>query len=139
VLADGEAHDSPRAKSQAGPHAMISLHNLTEAAEAGFTRRPLPAHLAPLLDAYKKVYLSYRPADARYLSNHRGHLMFLRPEERELCTADLIRGTTFTATKPELRERLRELGDAGYDHFSVTIRQGHPDMLEDWADVFDGM
>ena len=139
VLADGEAYDSPRVKSQAGPHAMISLHNLTEAAEAGFARRPLPPHLTPLLEAYKKVYLSYQPADARYLSNHRGHLMFLRPEEQELCTADLIRATTFTATKPELRERLRELRNAGYDHFSVTIRQGHPDMLEDWADVFDGL
>jgi 5,10-methylenetetrahydromethanopterin reductase len=118
---------------------MISLHNLTEAAEAGFTRRPLPPHLAPLLDAYKKVYLSYQPADARYLGNHRGHLMFLRPEEQDLCTADLIRATTFTATKPELRERLRKLRSAGYGHFSITIRQGHPDMLEDWAEVFEGL
>jgi 5,10-methylenetetrahydromethanopterin reductase len=139
VVADGEAYDSDRIKAQAGPHAMIALHNLTEAAERGFSRRRLPPHLAPLLDAYQEVYRSYRPEDARYLSNHRGHLMFLRPEERALCTADLIRATTFTATKVELRERLQALRDAGYTHFSITIRQGHPEMLEDWADVFSAI
>jgi 5,10-methylenetetrahydromethanopterin reductase len=139
VLADGEAADSPRAKAQAGPHAMIALHNLTEAAEAGFTRRPLPPHLAPLLEAYGSIYRSYMPEDARYLSNHRGHLMFLRPEERDLCHAELIQAMTFTATKAELRERLRELERAGYDHFSITIRQGQPEMLEDWAEVFAGL
>jgi len=35
-----------------------------------------------------------QPRD-RYLANHRGHLMFLRPEEQEVCTADLIRALTF--------------------------------------------
>jgi 5,10-methylenetetrahydromethanopterin reductase len=136
VLAEREACDSDRIKTQAGPHAMIALHNAIEAAERGFSRRPLPAQIAPLLDAYREVYRGYAPADARYLSNHRGHLMFLRPEERALCTAELIRAMTFTATKPELRERLRALRDAGYTHFSITIRQGHPGMLEEWADVF---
>ncbi|HXP77014.1 MAG TPA: LLM class flavin-dependent oxidoreductase [Stellaceae bacterium] len=139
VLADGEAPDSPRAKQQAGPHAMIRLHNAIEAEEGGFTRPPLPPHLAPLLERYREIYLGYHPADARYLSNHRGHLMFLRQEEQALCTAELIRATTFTATKSELRERLRALRDAGYDHFSVTIRHGHPEMLEEWIEVFAGL
>ena len=52
--------------------------------------------------------------------------MFLRPEEHEVCTADLIRTMTFTATTPELRERIRELRSAGYNHFAVSIRHGHP-------------
>ena len=139
VLADGEAADSPRAKAQAGPHAMIRLHNAIEAAEAGFARPPVPANLQPLLERYRETYLTYAPPDGRYLSNHRGHLMFLRPEEQAICTAELIRATTFTATKSELRDRLRALRDAGYDHFSITIRHGHPEMLEDWIEIFAGV
>jgi len=139
VLAEGEKPDSSRAKAQAGPHAMIALHGAIEAEESGLPRRPLPAHLRPLYERYRDIYQTYQPTDARYLTNHRGHLMFLRPEEQPLCTADLIEATTFTATKPELRERLRALRDAGYSHFSITIRHGHAEMLEEWADVFDSV
>lgn len=139
VLKDGEAADSPRAKAQTGPHATITLHNLVELEEFGNMGRTLPPALAPLLERYREIYRKYEPADARYLSNHRGHLMFLRPEEHEVCTADLIRTLTFTATSPELRERIRELGAAGYTHFAIHIRHGHPEMLEEWADVFAGV
>jgi 5,10-methylenetetrahydromethanopterin reductase len=139
VVSEGEALDSPRVRAQAGPHATIALHNLVEVEEFGNMGRSLPPHLAPLLERYRQIYLKYEPADARYLSNHRGHLMFLRPEEHEVCTADLIRTLTFTATTPELRERIRELGAAGYNHFSIHIRHGHPRMLEEWAEVFAGV
>jgi len=139
VVQDGEAFDSARVKAQAGPHATIALHNLVEVEEFGNMGRSVPPHLAPLLERYRQIYQKYEPADARYLSNHRGHLMFLRPEEHEVCTADLIRTLTFTATRSELRDRIRELGAAGYNHFSIHIRHGHPQMLEDWADVFQGV
>ena len=86
----------------------------------------VPPALAPLLERYREIYEAYEPADARYLANHRGHLMFLRPEEQEVCTADLIRTMTFTGTRPALRERLRELREAGYNHFAISIRHGHP-------------
>jgi 5,10-methylenetetrahydromethanopterin reductase len=95
--------------------------------------------LLPLLEKYRALYTSYQPPDARYLTNHRGHLMFLKPEEAPLCTAELIRATTFTGTMPALRDQLRALRDAGYDHFSITIRHGHPEMLEAWIEVFAGI
>ena len=139
VLKDGEAADGPRARAQAGPHAMVALHNVVEAAEFGNMGRGVPSELTPLLERYREIYAKYEPADARYLSNHRGHLMVLRPEEQEVCTADLVRTLTMTATKPELRERLRDLGRAGYTHFAIGIRHGHPQMLEEWADVFEGV
>jgi 5,10-methylenetetrahydromethanopterin reductase len=139
VLAEGEAYDGKRAKALAGPHAMIALHNQVEAAEAGFTRPPMAPHLQPLLEQYRALYMTYRPPDARYLTNHRGHLMFLKPEEEHLCTAELIEATTFTGTKAALREQLRALRAAGYDHFSITIRHGHPEMLEEWIEVFAGI
>jgi 5,10-methylenetetrahydromethanopterin reductase len=139
VLVDGEAYDSPRAKAQAGPTAMVGLHNIVERDEFGDLGRPIPAQLAPLVERYREIYRRYEPADARYLSNHRGHLMFLRPEEQEICTADLIRATTFTTPRAELRERLRELVRAGYTSVGVTIRYRHPEMLEEWASVFEGV
>ena len=79
VLKDGEPYDSPRAKAQAGPHANLVYHAFAEAAEFGDLNRPIPSHLAPLVEQYKKIYAGYMPDDAKYLSNHRGHLMFLRP------------------------------------------------------------
>ena len=118
---------------------MISLHNLTEAQEAGFTRRPLPPHLAPLLERYKAIHRGYEPADARYLTNHRGHLMYLKPEEQQFCTPELIRFTTWTAPKAELRERLRELSRVGYSHFGVNIGYRAEGKLEEWAEVFEGV
>ena len=65
--------------------------------------------------------------------------MFLRPEEHEVCTADSIRTLTFTGPRPELQDRIRDLGAAGYNHFSIHIRHGHPEMLEEWADLFEGV
>ena len=137
VLREGEAYDSPRVKAQAGPHATLALHSLAEAAEFGDINRPIPPHLATLVAEYKKIYASYEPADAKYLANHRGHLMFLRPEEQALCTGELIRGATFTAHRHELRDRIRALADAGFKHVGIHIRHGQPEMLEDWADVFE--
>jgi 5,10-methylenetetrahydromethanopterin reductase len=139
VLNDGEAYDSPRAKAQAGPHATIALHNLVEVEEFGNFGRNVPPALSHLLERYRAIYEKYEPADARYLENHRGHLMVLRPEEHEICTADLIRMLTVTGTKAALQDRIRALAAMGYTHFAVNIRHGHPSMLEDWAEVFAGV
>jgi alkanesulfonate monooxygenase SsuD/methylene tetrahydromethanopterin reductase-like flavin-dependent oxidoreductase (luciferase family) len=139
VLRNGEAGDSPRVKAHAGPTATIALHSLVERDEFGDLGRPIPPQLAPLIERYRQIYLTYEPADARYLSNHRGRLMFLRPEEQAICTAELIRATTFTGTRAELREQLRELGRVGFTRVGVTIRHGYPEMLEEWADVLEGV
>jgi 5,10-methylenetetrahydromethanopterin reductase len=137
LLSEGEPYDSARAKAIAGPHAMSGLHGAVEAETLGFKRPPFPAHLTSVLERYQKTYLAYEPSDARYLTNHRGHLMFLRPEEHQFCTAELIRERTFTGTSAELLDRLRTLRKAGFNHFSITIRQGHPEMLEEWAGLFE--
>jgi 5,10-methylenetetrahydromethanopterin reductase len=139
VLKDGEAYDSARAKDQAGPTAIMLLHDLVEHDLQDHAPATLSPLLAAALEKYRRVYDRFEPADARYLSNHRGHLMFLKPEERDICDADLVKNFSWTATKPELQERLRTLRDAGFHHVSVQIRHGHPTMLEDWWDVFQGV
>jgi 5,10-methylenetetrahydromethanopterin reductase len=136
VLADGEPADSPRAKAQAGPAAAIIFHNNAEEDELGSIGFPAPPQFKAKFDAYREIYRNYEPADARYLSNHRGHLMFLRPEEQELITGDVIRAFTFTGTRTELVDGLRAIKAAGYRQFGMHIRTGHETaMLEDWAEV----
>lgn len=139
VLRDGEVCDSARVKSQIGANATVALHSLAERAEFGDIGRPVPPNLAALVEGYRQVYLKYEPSDARYLSNHRGHLMYLRPEEQQFCTAELIRNTTWTAPRDELRERLRETRAAGYRHFVVSLGYRHPGRLEEWAEIIQGV
>ena len=143
VLKDGETCGSPRVRAEAGPAAMMMLHNAMEAQDhgnlVGGETPPTDADLpfGRLEREYRAIYLSYQPADARYLTLHRGHLMFVRPEEERFATADLIRATTATGTAPELRDRMRRLKDAGYDEAVVQIMPGCETMIEDWARVFE--
>lgn len=140
VLQEGEPYDSARVKGQVGPNAMIALHAAVEADAFGSHQRwPVPDHVVPLVERFREIYETYEPADARYLSNHRGHLMYLRPEEQELCTAELIRHSTWTAPKAELRERIREMPKLGFSHFGVNMGHGYPERLEEWADVLAGV
>jgi len=139
VLADGEAYDSPRAKAQAGPTAVMVMHDLAEAEERRTLGYRFPADLQPLFEAFKEIYAQYTPQDARYLQVHRWHLMRLRPEEEPLATAELIRRLTLTGTKQHLRAEIRALRDAGYAQFAAHIRYGHETMVEDWAEVLAGV
>ncbi len=136
VLADDEPADSPRAKAQAGPAAAIVFHNNAEEEELGSIGFPTPPQFKAKFDAYKTIYRNYQPPDARYLTNHRGHLMFLRPEEQEIISGDIIRAFTFTGTRAALVDDLRAMKQAGYSQFGMHIRTGHEmAMLEDWAEV----
>ena len=139
VLAEGEAFDSDRAKALAGPAAAVVLHDLVEQEQFGTIGLDLPDALATLLERYRSLYRSYTPEDARYLTLHRGHLLFLRPEEAPLITGDLIRGATITGTRAELRETIRALEEAGFTQFSCHIRFGHEETLDEWADVIEGL
>lgn len=138
VLRPGEDYDSPRVKAQAGPFAAVIPHNLIEAG-VGDLNMTAPTELTALLDGYRRLYDSYDPADARYLQVHRGHALFLRPEEEPLITGELIRAATFTGPKEELQERLCALRSAGLDRWAVQIPHNHPDALDDWAEVIAGV
>ena len=140
VLAEGEPADSPRAKAQAGPAAAIVFHNNAEEQELGSIGFPTPPQFKAKFDAYREIYRKYEPPEARYLSNHRGHLMFLRPEEQDIISGDVIRAFTFTGTRAELIDGLRAMKAAGYSQFGMHIRTGHETaMLEDWAEVIAGV
>jgi 5,10-methylenetetrahydromethanopterin reductase len=131
VLREGEGMASERAFAQAGPLAAVALHSIVE---SGASLDQLPQPLRALAEEYQRLHESYEPADARYLSLHRGHLLFVRPDEAKFVTPELIQARTFTGTRAELRDRVRALAE-GYDQFTVQLVPGHEDAIDDWADV----
>ena len=136
ILEDGEAADGPRAMAQAGPAAAMVMHDMVEAqAMREMVKFEVPEMMRPAVEAFREIHASYLPEDARYLSTHAGHLMVVRPEERPLISAEMIRALSFTGTAPELRERVRGFRDAGFKQFSAHIRHGHPEMVGEWADL----
>jgi 5,10-methylenetetrahydromethanopterin reductase len=137
VLHPGEAYDSQRAIAQAGTAVAVFFHDMAETTEPGSMEAAMGKEVSDLIEQYRQVYLRY-PEQRRHLLNHKGHLMFLKPEERHLVTADLIRTMTFTGARDELRERLRNLADAGYNQFTVQIVEGQESALEDWAELCFG-
>ena len=136
ILDDGEPADSPRAIAQAGPRAAMLLHRAADAALAGLPMMaPMLPSVAEAVAGYVELARKFTPQGAHYLENHRGHLMFVKPEERRFVTAELIRRTTYTATEKELKERFAALADAGYSEIAVQIVPGQEHAIEDWGRI----
>ena len=136
ILEDGEAFDSPRALAEAGPRAAVLLHRAADEALAGLPNTSkVPDAVAEEVAGYIALARGFEPAEARYLRNHRGHLLFVKPEERPFVTAELIRQTTFTGTEPELRNRIGALRDAGYTQFAIQILPGREAAISDWGRI----
>jgi 5,10-methylenetetrahydromethanopterin reductase len=136
VLADDEPADSPRAVAQAGPRAAVLLHRAADFDMEGWQNTsPPPQEVAAEVSGYVEMARHYEPPDARYLTNHRGHFLFVKPEERKFVTAELIRRTTFTATEQALKQRVEALLEAGWNQLVIAITPGEERALEDWARI----
>jgi 5,10-methylenetetrahydromethanopterin reductase len=134
ILDDGEPADSPRAIAQAGPRAAMLLHRAADAALMGWPAMAgIPPELAETVAGYVELARGFRPQGAPYLENHRGHLMFVKPEERRFISAELIRRTSFIGTEKEVRARLGALADAGFDEVTLHIVPGQEHAIEDWG------
>ena len=131
VLDEGEPFDSPSAMAQAGPGVAVRFHAMVEDESRNTDGFPFPDEL----EAYRKVYEGYTPADARYLSNHRGHLMFVRPDETHV-TGPVIKAMSLIGTKAELVERLKAIKALGFSQVQFNLVPGHEhEMMERFADV----
>jgi 5,10-methylenetetrahydromethanopterin reductase len=136
ILEEGEPADSPRAIAQAGPRAAMLLHRAADQALAGFPNtNPVPAAIADTVAGYVELARNFRPQGAHYLENHRGHLMFVKPEERRFVTAELIRLTTITATEKGIKDRIAALFAAGYTEVAIQIVPGQEHAIEDWGKI----
>ena len=136
VLEPGEPVDSPRAMAQAGPRAAVLLHRAADLDMEGWKNTSeVPSSVKDVVDGYIDMARTFEPQDARYLTNHRGHFVFVKPEERKFVNAELIRRTTFTATEQELKQRIEALRDAGWSQFVIPITPGEERAIEDWARI----
>jgi 5,10-methylenetetrahydromethanopterin reductase len=136
VLAEGEPTDSPRAMAQAGPRAAVLLHRAADFDMEGWQNTsPVPQEVAVEVAGYLGMARRYEPPNARYLTNHRGHFVFVKPEERKFVTAELIRRTTFTATEQALKQRVEALREAGWSQLVIAITPGEEQAIEDWARI----
>ncbi len=136
VLDEHEPADSARAVAQAGPRAAMLLHRAADAALMGLpTIAAIPPEVADTVAAYVEKSRSFRPQGAHYLENHRGHLMFVKPEERAFVTGDLIRLMTFAAPEKELKDRIGKLAAAGYTEIAIQIVPGQEHAIEDWGRI----
>jgi 5,10-methylenetetrahydromethanopterin reductase len=134
VLQDGEPADSARAMAQAGPRAAVMLHRAADERLAGL--KPGVAMLStPEIDGYVELARGFEPRDAPYLENHRGHLMFVKPEEKKFVTAKMIAETSFTAGEAEIKKRIEALRGAGYTQFTIQIVPGQEKAIEDWGRI----
>jgi 5,10-methylenetetrahydromethanopterin reductase len=119
---------------QAGPRAAVMLHRAADERLAGL--KPGVAMLStPEIDGYVELARGFKPESARYLENHRGHLMFVKPEEKKFVTAKMIAETSFTATEAEIRKRIGALREAGYSQFTIQLVPGQEHALADWARI----
>ena len=137
VLHPGESADSPRAMAQAGPRAATLLHRAADVDQQGWENTMNVAHegIAEAIAGYVEMARQFEPRDARYLHNHRGHFVFVKPEEKRFVTAELIRRTTFTATEQELTQRIEALREAGWNQLVIPITPGEERALDDWARI----
>jgi 5,10-methylenetetrahydromethanopterin reductase len=134
VLQDGEPADSERAMAQAGPRAAVMLHRAADERLAGL--KPGIAMLStPEIDGYVELARGFKPEEARYLENHRGHLMFVKPEEKKFVTAKMIAETSFTAPEAEIKRRIEALRAAGYSQFTIQLVPGQEKAIEDWGRI----
>ena len=139
VLQPGEPADSDRAVAQAGPRAATLLHRAADVDQQGWENTMNVSHegIAEAIAGYVEMARHFEPDDARYLQNHRGHFVFVKPEERRFITAELIRRTGFTATEQELKQRVAALRDAGWSQIVIPIVPGEERAIEDWARIKD--
>jgi len=136
VLEPGEKFDSPRVIAQAGPRAAVMMHRAADQAMMGLPNTaPLPPQFQDAAAKYVELVKSYGPQGAYYLSNHRGHLMFIRDDERPFLSAELIKHATWTATAPELIERIQAIEAAGFNQIVFSILPGQEHAIEDWGRI----
>jgi 5,10-methylenetetrahydromethanopterin reductase len=138
VLDGDPKSDEAKLMAQAAPMTAVMFHNMADDVGAMGGRNLPQGPLSNSVSEYLQVHDGYEPDDARYLTNHRGHLVFLRPEETHV-TPDLVKATTMSGTRNELVERMRALRTAGYDQVTIQLVHDHESAIEAWAEVFEAL
>ena len=113
----------PTARARARPgRAVRDDRASTRVMDGSLPMRVPTAHRGRGGTSTATLYESYEPADARYLTLHRGHFMFLRPEEERFATAATscatdVHGHPARAARP----RRARCATPAHDQFAVFL------------------
>jgi 5,10-methylenetetrahydromethanopterin reductase len=136
ILRDGETLDSPRVRAEAGPRAAVLLHRAADLDMEGWINTsPVPDSIKDTLQGYVEAARRFEPADARYLLNHTGHCLAVKPEEDRFVTSELIRQTTFTGTEQDIKQRVEAMRDGGLSQLVIPVVPGHEAAIDDWGKI----
>lgn len=138
VLTGDEETDNQKLIKEAGPLTAVMFHNMADEVGAMGGANLPTGPLSNVIAEYLAIHEKYEPEDARYLTNHRGHLMYVRPEETHI-TPELVKSTTMSGSREDLILQIRELRDIGYDQVTIQLVHGVEDAIEEWADVFQAI
>ena len=114
---------------------LLELLGVTVALHLFMPNKFLGMPLTPEIDGYIEFARSFEPKNAPYLANHRGHLMFVKPDEKKFVTAKMIAETSFTASEAEIKTRIEALRAGGYTQFTIQLVPGQEEALADWARI----
>ena len=108
VLDDGETFESPRVLDAAGPGAAVIYHGMYEAGPE-------------LLDGFPggpawRAEIEEIPERERHLHTHELHFVGMSERDRRALDPSLI-GTTWSASRDELRQRLVDVEQSGVSEF----------------------
>ena len=113
---------SPRVINQIGPFAILLLHTAWSPENMG------PGPFAPTrfrkqAEEYFKNHIMRMktPLEKRFQEMHKGHLTFLQEGEEKYLNPDLIKAATLTGEPGEVRDRIRQLEDAGVTNIALNV------------------
>jgi len=110
VLEPGEAVASERVVREYGPAILASVHYAYD--KWMRTGGEPPAFMQPIWKRYCEL-LEDVPRELRHLRLHDSHYTFVRPDEAQLVTPELVRAVALVGTPDALIERIRDLAAQG--------------------------
>lgn len=130
ILEKGEEVTSDRVIEENGAYVISSLHYIYDKIRQ-YGGEP-PHHLQGMWDTYAAL-VEETPEAIRHMRIHDGHCTFVRDDERQFLTEELIGGTCIVGTADEVVGKLKELTEAGLDEIMVLPTPGHQ---VSWAQRF---
>ena len=101
----------------------------------GRTPRRCPTRCRQQIDGYVAMARGFEPPDARYLNNHRGHFVFLKPEEREVHHRRTDPPHDVHCNRAGTEAADRGFARCGWSQLVIPITPGEERALEDWARI----
>jgi alkanesulfonate monooxygenase SsuD/methylene tetrahydromethanopterin reductase-like flavin-dependent oxidoreductase (luciferase family) len=131
ILRPGETAASPRVLHSLGPFITNLLHVMIEW-DGGLLRSS--PKIADLVARYR-AYVDSLPKDRRHLILHEGHLVYIRPEEREFLTPEIATTAAMVGTPDEIIANIKALEAAGLTHFAFQVTDDPVGQMRAFAET----